>query len=123
MSDLISKSALIERIEEERKFLLYRGLTGAEHVITKYLRNVIEDAPTLPDPDLMTLEDLDNAFICGYRVKDLIIFGKMFHDNGIKREDLTKYSEAYLDGYKRAYDEINAAINKTVNSIVSKEEV
>lgn len=123
MSDLISKSALIERIYEERKFLLDRGLTGAEHVITKYLRNIIEDAPTLPDPDLMTLEDLDNAFICGYRVKDLILFGKMFHDNGIKREDLTKYSEAYLDGYKRAYDEINAAINKTVNSIVSNEEV
>lgn len=123
MSDLISKSALIERIEEERKFLLDRGLTGAEHVITKYLRNIIEDAPTLPDPDLMTLEDLENSFICGYRVKDLILFGKMFHDNGIKREDLTKYSEAYLDGYKRAYDEINAAINKTVNSIVSNEEV
>ena len=118
MSDLISKSALIERIEEERKFLLDRGLTGAEHVITKYLRNIIEDAPTLPDPDLMTLDDLENSFICGYRVKDLILFGKLFHDNGIKREDLTKYSEAYLDGYKRAYDEINAAINKTVNSIV-----
>ena len=123
MSDLISKSALIERIEEERKFLLDRGLTGAEHVITKYLRNIIEDAPTLPDPDLMTLDDLENSFICGYRVKDLIIFGKMFYENGIKREDLTKYSEAYLDGYKRAYDEINAAIQKTVDSIVSKEEV
>ena len=123
MNDLISKSALIERIEEERKFLLDRGLTGAEHVITKYLRNIIEDAPTLPDPDLITLEDFENALIYGYRVKDLIIFGKMFYENGIKREDLTKYSEAYLDGYKRAYDEINAAINKTVNSIVSKEEV
>ena len=123
MSDLISKSALIERIEEERKFLLDRGLTGAEHVITKYLRNIIEDAPTLPDPDLITLEDFENALIYGYRVKDLVIFGKMFYENGIKREDLTKYSEAYLDGYKRAYDEINAAINKTVNSIVQKEEV
>ena len=123
MNDLISKSALIERIEEERKFLLDRGLTGAEHVITKYLRNIIEDAPTLPDPDLITLEDFENALIYGYRVKDLVIFGKMFYENGIKREDLTKYSEAYLDGYKRAYDEINAAINKTVNSIVQKEEV
>lgn len=123
MSDLISKSALIERIEEERKFLLDRGLTGAEHVITKYLRNIVEDAPTLPDPDLITLEDFYNAFICGYRVKDLILFGKLFHDKGIKSEELRDYSEAYLDGYKRAYDEINAAINKTVNSIVQKEEV
>ena len=116
MSDLISKSALIDRIEEERKFLLDRGLTGAEHVITKYLRNIVEDAPTLPDPDLMTLEDLDNAFICGYRVKDLILFGKLFHDNAISREDLTKYSEAFIAGYQKAYEEITESIEKTVNS-------
>ena len=83
----------------------------------------IDKAPVIDTSDLISKEDLENSFICGYRVKDLIIFGKMFHDNGIKREDLTKYSEAYLDGYKRAYDEINEAIQKTVDSIVSKEEV
>ena len=113
MSDLISRKALREKV----KTLFWQGSYKST------ILQLIDNAPTLPDPDLMTLDDLENSFICGYRVKDLIIFGKMFHDNGIKREDLTKYSEAYLDGYKRAYDEINAAINKTVNSIVSNEEV
>lgn len=116
MSDLISKSALIERIEEERKFLLDRGLTGAEHVITKYLRNIVEDAPAISEPYINTIEDLENTFICGYRAKDLILFGKLFHDNAISREDLTKYSEAFLAGYQKAYEEITESIEKTVNS-------
>ena len=116
MSDLISKSALIERIEEERKFLLDRGLTGAEHVITKYLRNIVEDAPIISEPYINTIEDLENTFICGYRVKDLILFGKLFHDNVISREDLAKYSEAFLAGYQKAYEEITESIEKTVNS-------
>lgn len=116
MIDLISKSALIERIEEERKFLLDRGLTGAEHVITKYLRNIVEDAPTISEPYINTIEDLESALICGYRVKDLILFGKLFHDNAISREDIINYSDAFLAGYQKAYEEITASIEKTVNS-------
>lgn len=114
MSDLISREALLKEVRENKE------LYERERV---YLEGLLLNAPAIPDPYFMNTETLENSFICGYRVKDLIIFGKMFHDNGIKREDLTKYSEAYLDGYKRAYDEINAAINKTVKSIVSKEEV
>lgn len=114
MSDLISREALLKEVRENKE------LYERERV---YLEGILLNAPAIPDPNFPTLEDLENSFICGYRIKDLIIFGKMFHDNGIKREDLTKYSEAYLDGYKRAYDEINAAIQKTVDSIVSKEEV
>lgn len=117
MSDLISREALIIKLDAELMDI-------SDYLnIHEQIKDIIEAAPTITDPDLMTLEDLENSFICGYRVKDLIIFGKMFHDNGIKREDLTKYSEAYLDGYKRAYDDFNAAIQKTVNSIVSNEEV
>lgn len=114
MSDLISREALLKEVRENKE------LYERERV---YLEGLLLNAPAIPDPNLITLADFENALIYGYRVKDLIIFGKMFYENGIKREDLTKYSEAYLDGYKRAYDEINAAINKTVNSIVSKEEV
>lgn len=114
MSDLISREALLKEVRENKE------LYERERV---YLEGLLLNAPAIPDPCFMTLETLENSFICGYRVKDLIIFGKMFHDNGITREDLSKYSEAYLDGYKRAYDEFNAAINKTVNSIVSNEEV
>lgn len=44
-SDLISKSDLLRRIDEERKYLVSRGLTGAEHVITKAIRDLIDTDP------------------------------------------------------------------------------
>lgn len=43
--DLISRKALVERIEEERAYLRARGLYGAEEVLTKYLHNIVEDMP------------------------------------------------------------------------------
>ena len=72
-------------------------------------------------PNFMTATELENAFICGYRVKDLIVLGKLFHDNGITREQLIDSSESFLAGYRKAYEEINDAIKKTVNSIGSKD--
>ena len=112
MSDLISREALLTEVRENKE------LYERERV---YLEGLLLNAPAIPDPNFITLENFESAFIYGYRVKDLILFGKMFYENGIKSEDLKKYSEAYLDGYKRAYDEINEAITKTVNSIGLKD--
>ena len=44
-TDYISKSDLLRRIDEERKYLIARGLTGAEHVITKAIRDLIDTDP------------------------------------------------------------------------------
>lgn len=43
--DLISRKDLLERIEKERAYLKARGLYGAEEILTKYLRNIVEDMP------------------------------------------------------------------------------
>lgn len=43
--DLISRKDLLERVEKERAYLKARGLYGAEEVLTKYLRNIVEDMP------------------------------------------------------------------------------
>lgn len=43
--DIISRKDLLERIEKERAYLKARGLYGAEEVLTKYLRNIVEDMP------------------------------------------------------------------------------
>ena len=112
MSDLISREALLKEVRENKE------LYERERV---YLEGLLLNAPSMPDPNYITATDYENSFIYGYRVKDLMIFGKMFYDKGITSEDLKKYSEAYLDGYKRAYDEINEAITKTVNSIGLKD--
>ena len=44
-TDYISKSDLLRRIDEERKYLIARGLTGAEHIITKAIRDLIDTDP------------------------------------------------------------------------------
>lgn len=44
--DLISRKDLLERIEKERAYLKARGLYGAEEILTKYLRNIVEDMPS-----------------------------------------------------------------------------
>lgn len=44
--DLISREGLLERIEKERAYLKARGLYGAEEILTKYFRNIVEDMPS-----------------------------------------------------------------------------
>lgn len=43
--DIISRRDLLERVEKERAYLKARGLYGAEEILTKYLRNIVEDMP------------------------------------------------------------------------------
>ena len=44
-SDLIYCDLSSWSIDEERKYLVSRGLTGAEHVITKAIRDLIDTDP------------------------------------------------------------------------------
>lgn len=46
-SDLISREALLNAIEEERQFLLARGQTGAEHILVYHCLPFIVNAPTV----------------------------------------------------------------------------
>jgi len=45
--DLISRSALLERVDEERQYLLARGQTGAEHILVHNFRDLIDNAPAV----------------------------------------------------------------------------
>ena len=47
MNDLISKSALLQKIDEEREYLKARGLFGAEHILVHNFRELVENAPTV----------------------------------------------------------------------------
>lgn len=49
--DLISREALLKRVDEERKYLIARGQTGAEHILVHNFRDLIDNAPTVePEP-------------------------------------------------------------------------
>lgn len=48
-SDLISRSALLKAMEEERQYLLARGQTGAEHILVHHCLPIIDNAPAVAD--------------------------------------------------------------------------
>ena len=48
-NDLISREALLKRIDEEREYLIVRGQTWAEHILVHNFRDLVEDAPTFED--------------------------------------------------------------------------
>lgn len=64
-NDLISRSALLKAMEEERQYLLARGQAGAEHIIVHHCLPIIDNAPAIDnayqeghiDGALETLED------------------------------------------------------------------
>ena len=45
--DCISRTALLEKIDEERKHLLALKMDGAEHIIVHHARRIIEDMPSV----------------------------------------------------------------------------
>lgn len=49
-NDLISREALLKAMEEERRYLLARGQTGAEHIIVHHCLPIIDNAPTVERP-------------------------------------------------------------------------
>ena len=115
--DLVSKRQIIKEIRAHAQRVgiknnLYQ--LAHDHII----RIIEQMIPA--DPDCMDLEQLSVAFICGYRVKDLIVIAERLHNNKnfIDPIVLGANNDAFLEGYKLAYDEINASINKSIESII-----
>lgn len=46
MTDLISRQAALDEIDKNRQALLSLGMDGAEHILVRYGRRVIEELPT-----------------------------------------------------------------------------
>ena len=44
---LVDADAILEKIDKEREYLIARGQIGAEHILVKYCRDFVEDAPTV----------------------------------------------------------------------------
>lgn len=118
----IDADDLLKRIDEEREYLKARGLLGAEHVITKYLRDLVEDAPTVKpiiDPSFITdLDDVKDWNICGYRVEELVKLSLILRDRRIEDVDLRAYNDCFFDGYRKAYDEIHNRITKITDDLI-----
>lgn len=47
---IINADAVLAKIDKEREYLVARGQLGAEHILVKYCRDFIEDAPPVEPP-------------------------------------------------------------------------
>ena len=64
--------------------------------------------------------DIMEAFVFGYKIKDLIVLAEDIKDRGISNINLKAYNENYLAGYKKAYDEINNQIQQSIDRTLSE---
>lgn len=60
---IINADAILAKIDKEREYLVARGQLGAEHILVKYCRDFIEDAPPVESPKGKWLRD-KNGFYC-----------------------------------------------------------
>lgn len=56
----IDADALLEQIDAERERLVKVGMLGAEHIVTHYVRNFIEDAPTIDAVEVVRCKDCEH---------------------------------------------------------------
>lgn len=88
-NDLISRSELLKRIDEEREYLKSRGQFGAEHILVHNFRDLVENAPTVePEPisgiqekalkvvETLTEEHAINVIEEGYLRRGILFDGK-----------------------------------------------
>lgn len=59
-----------------------------------------------------------SSFIYGYRIEDLVVIAERLHKDKVDPRALQNDNETYLAGYRRAYEECNEAINKSISDIL-----
>ena len=63
-------------------------------------------------------DDPEECFILGYRVKDLVVIAERLRKDKVDPQVLRADNEAFLEGYKHARDELQASIEKSIESII-----
>ena len=75
-------------------------------------------------PNFITdIEDVKDWSICGYRVEDLYKLALILRDRRIEDFDLREYNACFLDGYKRAQEDINKQLEESVSRIINGGEI
>lgn len=71
------------------------------------------------DPSFISLDQVKDWNICGYRVEDLLKLALILKEKRIEDYDLRDFNACYLDGYKRAQEDINKQIEESFNRSIA----
>lgn len=69
-------------------------------------------------PSVIGIDDVKDWNIAGYRVEELYKLALILRDRRIEEIDLRDYNNCFLDGYKRAQEEIHKQLEESVNRII-----
>lgn len=69
------------------------------------------------------LDDVKDWNICGYRVDELVKLALILRDKGVEDFDIRDYNNCFLDGYKRAQEEIYKQLEESVNRMIKGGEI
>ena len=76
-------------------------------------------APSNTEP--LTLNDLQDIRIMGYTAADLLIVAERLRAGGVDLMQIKNYTDGFKDGYARATEDFNKAIEKSINKAMGKE--
>lgn len=79
--------------------------------------NIISYKPSNAEP--LTLNDLQDIRIMGYTAADLLIVAERLRAGGVDLMQIKNYTDGFKDGYTRANEDFNKAMEKCVNNIMS----
>lgn len=88
-------------------------------IVAQEYRDMILDSimTTLRDSGLAPY-GFQSDYIYGYRIEDLVVIAERLRKDKVDPRVLQNDNETYLAGYRRAYEEANAALEKSVNRII-----
>ena len=88
-------------------------------IVDQEYRDLILDSimTTLRDSGLSPY-GFQSDYIYGYRIEDLVVIAERLHKDKVDPRALQNDNETYLAGYNRAYEEVNASIEKSINRII-----
>ena len=82
--------------------------------------NIISYKPPSNSEPLM-LNDLQNIRIMGYTAADLLIVAERLRAGGVDLMKLKNYTDGFKDGYERANEDFNKALEKCINNAMGKD--
>lgn len=91
----------LTEIKDEIKDLITEMIGNLQDV---YLSNFVSD-----------LDEVKGWYICGYRVEDLVKLALILKDKRVDDYDLRNYNACFFDGYKRAVEDNERAIQETID--------
>ena len=70
-------------------------------------------------PNFITdLEDVKDWNICGYRVEELVKLALILRDKRAEEIDLRAYNDCFLDGYKRAQEDMHKQLEEYIQKMI-----